>query len=367
MHARRLLTAALSLATGLSIAMPGLTATAREKGTTFRQTNLVTDDQTKAKATFTDPDLVNPWGISSSRTSPMWVSDNGMGVTTLYRGDGSKVPLTVTIPPATGTASGTKGTPTGTVFNNNNGNGAGEFNGDFFLFATEDGTIAGWKPSDGTVARTEVKNPNVETGPVFKGLAIGFDGLSDHLYAANFRSGKVDVFNTDFSPAGSFTDPRIPNGYAPFNVQNLGGALYVAFAKQDAAKHDDVAGRGHGFVDRFDLNGNLLDRLISHGQLDSPWGLAIAPASFGSLAGDLLVGNFGDGRINAYRLADGDFEGALRDVGTGRPIAIDGLWALRPGNGGGGTNGGDPNAIYFTAGIDHEMHGLFGTIKNAGS
>ena len=141
----------------------------------------------------------------------------------------------------------------------------------------------------------------------------------------------------------------------------------MAFAKQDAAKHDDVAGRGHGFVDRFDLNGNLLDRLISHGQLDSPWGLAIAPASFGSLAGDLLVGNFGDGRINAYRLADGDFEGALRDVGTGRPIAIDGLWALRPGNGGGGTNGGDPNAIYFTAGIDHEMHGLFGTIKNAGS
>jgi len=363
MYRRRLLTMAIGFATVIAIAIPGLTATARDQATTFRQTNL--DSDVPGKAQFTDPDLVNPWGISSSRTSPMWVSDNGMGVTTLYRGDGVKLALRVTIPPAAGSPTGTKGTPTGTVFNNNNGNG--EFDGDFFLFATEDGTIAGWKPSDGTVARTEVNNLNVETGPVFKGLAIGFDGLSDHLYAANFRSGTVDVFNTDFSPAGSFTDPKIPKGYAPFNVQNLGGALYVSFAKQDSARHDDVAGRGHGFVDRFDLNGNLLDRLISHGQLDSPWGLAIAPGSFGTFAGDLLVGNFGDGRVNAYTLADGDFRGALRDVMTGRPIAIDGLWALRVGNGGGGVNGGDPNAVYFTAGIDDETHGLFGTIKNAGS
>src|SRR5438094_675953 len=277
MYRRRLLTMAIGYATVIAIAIPGLTATARDQATTFRQTNL--DSDVPGKAQFTDPDLVNPWGISSSRTSPMWVSDNGMGVTTLYRGDGVKLALRVTIPPAAGSPTGTKGTPTGTVFNNNNGNG--EFNSDFFLFATEDGTIAGWKPSDGTVARTEVNNLNVETGPVFKGLAIGFDGLSDHLYAANFRSGTVDVFNTDFSPAGSFTDPKIPKGYAPFNVQNLGGALYVSFAKQDSARHDDVAGRGHGFVDRFDLNGNLLDRLISHGQLDSPWGLAIAPGCRG--------------------------------------------------------------------------------------
>src|SRR3984893_14962000 len=351
MHRRRLLTVAIGLAAAVPIPVPGVSATPKEKATTFRQTNLVSD--IAGMAQFTDSSLVNPWGISSSRTSPMWVSDNG-----------ARVRLTVMIPPATGSPAGTQGSPTGTVFNN--GNAGGEFHGDLFLFATEDGTIAGWKPPQ-AAATTEVDNLNVQTGPVYKGLAIGFDGLADHLYAANFRSGKVDVFNTDFSTAGSFTDPKVPSGYAPFNVQNLGGVLYVAFAKQDAARHDDVAGRGHGFVDRFDLNGNLLDRLISRGQLDSPWGLAIAPASFGTFAGDLLVGNFGDGRINAYGLTDGDFAGALRDVGTGRPIAIDGLWALRPGNGGGGANGGDPNAIYFTAGIDHEMHGLFGTIKNAGS
>jgi len=363
MHRHRLLTMAIGLASAISISIPGVAATARDQTSTFRQTNLESD--VPGMAMFTDPDLVNPWGISSSRTSPMWVSDNGMGVTTLYRGDGVKLALRVTIPPAAGSPADTKGSPTGTVFNN--GNSGGEFRGDFFLFATEDGTIAGWKPSDGAIAITEVNNLNVETGPVFKGLAIGFDGLTDHLYAANFRSGKVDVFNTDFSPAGSFTDPKIPEGYAPFNVQNLGGALYVSFAKQDAARHDDVAGRGHGFVDRFDLNGNLLDRLISHGQLDSPWGLAIAPASFGTFAGDLLVGNFGDGLINAYTLAHGDFRGALRDVMTGRPIAIDGLWALRVGNGGGGANGGDPNAVYFTAGIEDETHGLFGEITNAQS
>ena len=356
MHARRLLTAALGLATGLLIAIPGVAATAREKGTTFRQTNLVSN--VLGKAQFTDPSLLNPWGISASAGSPMWVSDNGAGVTTLYRGDGSKVPLTVTIPPGQGSAANATGNPTGTVFNGN----SAEFRGDRFLFATEDGTIAGWKGT-GTVATTEVDNSTPAPGAVYKGLAIGFDGVVDRLYAANFRSGKVEVYATDFSPAGSFTDPRVPSGYAPFNVQNLGGVLYVSFAKQDATKHDDVAGRGHGFVDRFDLNGNLLDRLVSRGQLDSPWGLAIAPASFGKFAGDLLVGNFGDGRINAYTLAEGEFRGALRGA-DGDPIAIDGLWALRVGNGGTAPNGGDPNAIYFTAGINHEQGGLFGTIKN---
>jgi uncharacterized protein (TIGR03118 family) len=355
MHARRLLTAALGLATGLSIAIPGVAATAREKGTTFRQTNLVSN--IAGMAQFVDPSLRNPWGISASAGSPMWVSDNGSGVTTLYRGDGSKVALTVTIPPGKGSAADAPGNPTGTVFNGN----SAEFRGDRFLFATEDGTIAGWKA--GATATTEVDNSTPAPGAVYKGLAIGFDGVVDRLYAANFRSGKVEIFNTDFGAVGSFTDPRVPGGYAPFNVQNLGGVLYVAFAKQDATKHDDVAGRGHGFVDRFDLNGHLLDRLVSRGALDSPWGLAIAPAGFGKFAGDLLVGNFGDGRINAYTLADGDFQGVLR-AANGAPIAIDGLWALRVGNGGAAPNGGDPNAVYFTAGINHEQDGLFGTIKN---
>ncbi len=360
MQQRRLLTIAITLASGAALALSALAANAGAGKTLFRQTNLVSD--LAGKALSTDPSLVNPWGISSNRTSPMWVSDNGAGVTTLYGGSGAKVPLTVTIPPAPGN---TVGSPTGTVFNI--GNAGGEFRGDLFLFATEDGTIAGWKPTDLALATTDVPSSMVGAGTVYKGLAIGFDGLADHLYAANFGLGRVDVFNTDFSQASSFTDPKVSNGYAPFNVQNLGGILYVTFAKQDAARHDDVAGHGHGFVDRFDLNGNLLDRLVSHGRLDSPWGLAIAPASFGAFAGDLLVGNFGDGRINAYTLADGDFEGQLRNVLTGDPITIDGLWALRVGNGGGGANGGDPNAVYFTAGVDHEMHGLFGTIKNAGS
>jgi len=360
MRQRRLLTIAITLASGAALALSALGANAGAGKTLFRQTNLVSDQA--GKAMFIDPDLQNPWGISSSRTSPMWVSDNAVGKTTLYGGSGAKVPLTVTIPPAPGN---TVGSPTGTVFNN--GNAGGDFRSDLFLFATEDGTIAGWKMADGLVAMTEVPNSVAGAGTVYKGLAFGFDGLSDHLYAANFGLARVDVFNPDFTEAASFTDPKVPDGYAPFNVQNLGGALYVTFAKQDAARHDDVAGQGHGFVDRFDLNGNLLDRLVSHGQLDSPWGLAIAPSSFGMFAGDLLVGNFGDGRINAFTLDKGDFRGELRDVTTGDPITIDGLWALRVGNGGGGTNGGDPNAIYFTAGTEHETHGLFGTIKNAGS
>ena len=365
MDKRTLLTMAISLTAVASIAIPGGSVSAGDRGTEFRQTNLESDIVGMAK--FTDPDLQNPWGISSSASSPMWVSDNAAGVTTVYRGDGSKFPLIarVVIPPAptnpcTDASNKPQGCPTGTVFNGN----AAEFNGDRFLFATEDGTISGWK--GGPAATIEVNNSAPAPGAVYKGLAIGFDGLVDKLYAANFRFGRVDVFNTDFSSAGSFTDAGVPAGYAPFNVQNLGGALYVSFAKQNADRHDDVAGRGHGFVDRFDLDGHLLNRLVSHGRLNSPWGLAIAPAAFGSFAGDLLVGNFGDGRINAYSLDDGDFRGELRNSADA-PIVIDGLWAIRVGNGGTGPNGGDPTAIYFTAGINGEKDGLFGTIKNAGS
>jgi uncharacterized protein (TIGR03118 family) len=352
MHRGRLLTIPIALAAGVILTIPALGTSADEARGSFRQTNLVSDGFVPAP--LIDPSLKNPWGISSSRTSPMWVSDNNAGVTTLYTGAGAKVNLTVTIPGQ----GGTQGSPTGTVFNGN----STEFRGDRFLFATEDGTIAGWNGT-GTVATTEVDNS--APGAVYKGLAIGFDGVVDRLYAANFRAARVDVFSTDYSPAGSFSDPNVPKGYAPFDVQNLGGVLYVTFAKQNAQKHDDVAGPGHGFVDRFDLYGHLLDRLVSRGQLDSPWGLAIAPASFGALAGDLLVGNFGDGRINAYTLAEGDFKGALRST-NGSPITIDGLWALRVGNGGGGANGGDPSAVYFTAGLNHENDGLFGTITKAG-
>src|SRR5438445_3785164 len=226
MHARRLLTVGLTVASAVDIALPAIGAQSGSDKNSFRQTNLESD--VPGMAAFTDPDLRNPWGISASATSPMWVSDNGAGVTTLYRGDGSKVPLTVIIPPAPGSAAGATGTPTGTVFN---GNGA-EFRGDRFLLATEDGTIAGWK--GGPAATTEVDRSAPPPGAVYKGLAIGFDGATDHLYAANFRSGVVDVFNSDFSQCASFTDPKVAEGYAPFNVQTLNGVPYVTFAKQVA-------------------------------------------------------------------------------------------------------------------------------------
>ena len=351
----RRLTLAIALAAGL-LSLSAIGAGAGAGKTAFTQTNLVSNRADQG-ASVIDPSLRNPWGISAGATSPMWVSDNGTGVTTLYRGDGSKVPLTVTIPPGAGSDPGSLGTPTGTVFN---GNGA-EFRGDRFLFATEDGTLAGWQPAFGVVARTEADNSLPAPGAVYKSLAIGSTASGDRLYAANFRGGAVDVFDSNFSPAGSFTDPKIPANYAPFNVQNLGGVLYVTFAMRDATGHDDIAGQGHGFVDAFDTNGNLLRRLVSHGRLDSPWGLAIAPASFGDFAGDLLVGNFGDGRINAYTVDKGNFRGVLTGT-NGAPITIDGLWALRVGN-----TAADPNAVYFTAGINNEADGLFGKITNAQS
>ena len=350
----RRLTLAIALATGL-LSLSAIGAGAGAGKTAFTQTNLVSN-RTDQGASVIDPSLQNPWGISAGPSTPMWVSDNGAGVTTLYRGDGSKVPLTVVIPPGAGSGEA-QGTPTGTVFN---GNGAA-FRGDRFLFATEDGTLAGWQMAFGVVARTEVDNSLPPPGAVYKGLAIGSTAAGDRLYAANFRGGAVDVFDTNFSPAGSFTDPKIPANYAPFNVQNLGGVLYVTFAMRDATGHDDIAGQGHGFVDAFDTNGNLLRRLVSHGRLDSPWGLAIAPASFGDFAGDLLVGNFGDGRINAYTVDKGNFRGVLTGT-NGAPITIDGLWALRVGN-----TAADPNAVYFTAGINNEADGLFGKITNAQS
>jgi uncharacterized protein (TIGR03118 family) len=196
---------------------------------------------------------------------------------------------------------------------------------------------------------------------VYKGLAIGNNGSANFLYAANFKSGAVNVFDAIYAPttlAGNLTDPNLAAGFAPFNIQNLGGTLYVTYALRDAAGEDDVPGPGNGFVDRFDLNGNLLNRLISQGPLNSPWGLAIAPPGFGKFANDLLVGNFGDRRINAFDPVTGAFLGFLKDT-NGNPIEIDGLWGLRVGNGG---NGGDPAIVYFTAGISDEQHGLFGSI-----
>ena len=324
----------------------------------FLQTNLVSNIPGLAK--FTDPDLVNPWGISHSPTSPFWVSDNGTGLSTLYNGAGVKQGLVVTIPPPAG---GTPpSAPTGQVFN---GTGSFQVNAGLpalFIFATEDGTISGWNPAaNPTIAILKVDNSG--SGAVYKGLAIGNNGAGDFLYAANFTGNRIDIFDSNFAPAslpGSFIDPNLPSGYAPFNIQNLGGQLFVTYAVQNGK--DDQPGSGNGIVDVFDTSGNFVKRLISNGgALNSPWGLEIAPAGFGDFAGDLLVGNFGDGLINVYDPVSGIFIDNLKGI-DGKPIAIDGLWGLIVGNGG---NGGDINTLYFTAGPNDEANGLFGSLAPA--
>jgi uncharacterized protein (TIGR03118 family) len=375
------------------------------------QTNLVSD--LPGVAAVTDPNLVNPWGISESATSPFWISDNNAGVSTLYNTPGQNGapiainPLVVSIP-TPGNPLGATGAPTGTVSNLDGGATGGftvsgvDKNGKpitasaVFLFATEDGTLIGWNPAvnpqgfdpakAGTYGIIAVDNsgnnftqpdPLKQTGAVYKGLSTatsaspifaGDPASTTVLYAANFRSGKIEVYDSNFKlvttlPMGAFSDPNLPRGFAPFNVQVLNGKVYVTYALQDAAKHDDVGGPGNGFVDVFNLNGtpglaNGQERLVSRGALDSPWGLALAPSSFGTVAGDLLVGNFKSGFIDIYNPSTGKFLGQLKDP-DGEPIHIDHLWALMVGNGGAG---GAANTVYFTAGLDNEMHGLFGSL-----
>ena len=321
-------------------------------GATFTQTNLVSDIPGMAKTT--DPNLVNPWGVSFSQSSPFWISDNKTGLATLYNGAGDIIPLVVTVP----TPGAPPSAPTGQVFNGN----ASDFLGSHFIFATEDGTISAW--SGGTSATLQVNNSGM--GSVYKGLAMGSVGGSSYLYATDFHNGTINVFDSGFSPhtfgAGSFTDPNLPAGYAPFNIENIDGKLYVTYAKQDAAKHDDVSGPGNGFVDVFSTSGVLQTRLITKGALNSPWGMALAPGSFGSFGGDLLVGNFGDGTINAFNPLTGNLIGQL-DGANGKPLVNPGLWDLTFGNGG---SGGSMSDLYFTAGIpgpdNVEDHGLFGSI-----
>jgi uncharacterized protein (TIGR03118 family) len=361
MRGRRLLTVGLAVATAVGITLPAVGASAGIARGSFRETDLVSN--IPGRAQHLDPNLVNPWGISASSGSPMWVADNNAGAATLYDGAGNAFPppasggpLVVKIPLPDGTDGGA---PTGTVFNAN----GGEFKGDLFLFATEDGTIAGWNPAvNFRRARIEVDRSTVGLGAVYKGLAIGSVGSANFLYAANFRFGTVDVFDRNFKPAalaGSFTDPAIPAMFAPFGIQNIGGQLFVTYAMQNAAKHDDIKGPGNGFVDVFSSNGVLLRRFASQGALNSPWGVALAPSSFGNFHDDVLVGNFGDGRINAFA-PDGGFRGQLKSE-TNAPIQIDGLWGLRFGN---GAFGASTNTLYFAAGINDEQDGLFGSIVN---
>jgi len=381
----------------MTVPMLSTSATAGDKTDGFLVTFLVSDLPQIAAKNPPDPNLVNPWGLTTSSTSPFWVSDNNAGVATLYNTSGTKQGLTVSIPNPVDPC-GAVGTPTGTVFNITIVGTTGGFNippktptaPARFLFATEDGTIVGWNPAvnpagcagqAGTFGIIAVDNsgnnftnpdPASQTGAVYKGLAIamsdapivaGVPTSTALLYATNFRAGKVDVFGTDFKPVplatGAFTDPSLPDGYAPFNIVEIEGKLVVTYAKQDANKHDDVAGQSHGFVNIFNLDGSGLQRFAQRDQLNSPWGVALAPAAFGEFAGDLLIGNFGNGHINAFDLKSGRFVNKVRDP-FGQAIVLDGLWSLRVGSG--NANGGDADKVYFTAGPFGETHGLFGSL-----
>jgi uncharacterized protein (TIGR03118 family) len=304
---------------------------------------IVTD---KSGAPTVDKDLVNPWGMAQGPSTPVWVSDNHSGKSTLYADSANpKVPLTVTIP---------GGSPTGQVYNTFNGFKAGG-TASSFIFDSEAGVLSGW--SSGTKA---FKAKTV-TNAIFKGLAIANVNGKPRLYATDFHHGKVDVFDSNWSMVKSstaFHDSKIPAGFAPFGVAALNGNIYVSYAKQDSAREDDASGNGRGFVDIYSATGKLMQRLISRGALNSPWGLEMAPTGWGAFGGDLLVGNFGNGKINAYDATTGAFKGTLKDA-SGYAIVLPGLWGLLFGNG----TSAPTDALMFTSGPGDEAHGRWGTIS----
>ena len=315
---------------------------------------------------YTDPHLIGAWGISESGSSPFWISDAGSGFSTLYSSSGSVIPLVVTIPPSKSTGTTGTGTPTGTVYNATTGFTIATGDAAAFIFDTLDGTISGWNHTV-NASEAQVMVDNSATGAVYTGLAIGTNGSNTYLYAANISAGTIDVFDSTYSPVtlpNAFQDANLPAGYVPFNIQNLGGNLYVAYALQNTSKTFIAPGAGNGYVDVYSTAGTFMSRLVSGGQLNAPWGLAIAPANFGDYANDLLVGNFGDGAVNAFNPTTGAYIATLNNV-DGTPIVIPNLWALQAGNGG---SGGDANAVYFTAGIpgpDNGNHGLLGRLQAA--
>jgi uncharacterized protein (TIGR03118 family) len=324
----------------------------------YLQTNLVSDGA--VMASVTDPNLHNPWGMVAGPGGPFWVSDNGAGVSTLYNGAGQPFPvfspLVVNIPTGSATPAGTTATPTGIVFNGNAGDfivSQGTHSGHaIFIFATLDGTISGWNPGVNLHNAIRIVD-NSAAGASYTGLALANNGSGNFLYAANFATGAIDVFNAQFQHttlAGSFTDPHLPSGFAPYGIQSLAGSLYVTYAPQNFSPN--------GVVDLFDTNGHFIRRLITGGNLNMPWGLAISPHDFGQLSNALLVGNVGDGHINAYDPHSGAFRGQLETT-NGQPFAEPGLWSLRFGNDG---VAGSSDALFFTAGINGYADGLLGSL-----
>jgi uncharacterized protein (TIGR03118 family) len=331
-------------------------------GDFYKQRNLVSDTS-QIRAENRDPRLVNAWGLAFNPFGVAWVADNGTGFSTLYDGDGKPQSLIVTIPGA-GKATGN---PTGTVFYGGTAfvvSQGGKSGPSRFLFVNEDGGISGWSPTVDLTHAVRVID-NGASHAIYKGVAISANGRGALLYATDFHNGKVDVFDSTFKPVSlpdrAFFDPNLPAGYAPFGIQSINGDLYVSYAKQDAERQDDVHGRGLGYIDVFDPNGRLLRRLVSNGALNAPWGMALAPASFGRFSNRLLVSNFGDGTINAYDLATGHWVGRLKGQDR-RPIHIPGLWGIAFGN---GLSNQPIDTLFFTAGPGDEKHGLYGRLDVA--
>jgi uncharacterized protein (TIGR03118 family) len=361
---------ALALLASIGLLMIGsVPATAADINSqnAFVVTNLQSD--VPGRAAHTDPDLVNGWGITAGPTTPWWVADNGSHKSTLYNGNtGLKIP-TVIVDVAG--ANNEPADPTGVVFNGSTEfqiTGSSGVTGPArFIFDGEDGAVSGWNGGPSSVVQATATN-----GTIYKGLAIGSvtSGGQTHnyLYATDFHNNHVDVYDGSFdlqSWAGAFVDPGLPSGYAPFGIQNIAGRIFVTYAKQDADAEDEIAGPGFGFVSVFGTDGSFQGRVASGGALNAPWGLAWTPASWERFGGHLLVGNFGDGRINGYRESAGSWEarGHLK-APNHQPIVIDGLWGIGFGNNNGVNNGaaGPTSTLFFAAGPDDETHGLFGSI-----
>lgn len=325
----------------------------------YVRTDLVSDDG--SGGTRADANLVNGWGLASSTTGPWWVSSAEKGLVPAYDGTGAEAAPAFAIPHAAGQ---TESNPTGIVFNDSSNafgidSGSGRVAAEYVV-ATENGTIAAWNPDvDPLNATLEVDRS--ADGAIYKGIAIGKRGKSKFLYATDFHNGRIDVFSAKFKPvamsSSAFVDDHLPAGYAPFNIANLDGKLYVTYALQDADAADDVGGPRHGFVDVFQADGTLVKRFASRGTLNSPWGMVVAPHSFGKFADHILIGNFGNGQISVFS-RKGKFVGFVNDD-AGDPIVVDGLWGLAFGNGSGS---GAANTLFFASGPDDESHGLFGSI-----
>ena len=358
---RRLVAVGAALGLALMVAAPAAADTPRPPN--VYATHVIASDQAGV-GDIQDPNLVNGWGIVHGPTTPWWVANNGTNTSTLYNGAlGTALPLVVNV----------SGAPTGTVFNG--GTGFPVTDGTTtapsrFLFAAEDGTISGWNPgvpaSTATppVTSTQAFVIASHAKSIYKGLAIASWNGADYLYATDFHRGRVDVYDSTLKRKhwdGAFRDRHLPKHYAPFGIQAINGMIFVTYARQDAARSDEIAGAGKGFVDVFSARGKLLGRVASRGALNAPWGMAWAPATgFGRFSGDLIVGNFGNGRLNAYRWHDGHwrFDGTLRDANH-KAIWIDGLWGIGFGN---DAAAGPSTTLFYAAGPDDESHGAFGTV-----